>query len=122
MTHLTILCARFQLSDIQVLWPWHHCYTSEHYFSNQRFNNCSPTVIVGFVKLMSDSFCGSRVFKMNIQFCCRSSVIFRNIPSQCTMISFCQCWFLPAVPLCWCCLPIICVCRHVCRSGHSQYI
>jgi hypothetical protein len=39
-------------------------------FSNQRFSNCSPTVDVGFVKLTSDSFCGNRVFKMNIQFCC----------------------------------------------------
>jgi hypothetical protein len=51
-------------------------------FSNQRFSNCSPTVDVGFVKLTSDSFCGNRVFKMNIQFCCHqfcsSSVIFLN--------------------------------------------
>jgi hypothetical protein len=39
-------------------------------FSNQRFSNCSPTVDVGFVELISDSFCGKRVFKMNIQFCC----------------------------------------------------
>jgi hypothetical protein len=27
-------------------------------------------VDVGFEKLKSDSFCGNRVFKMNIQFCC----------------------------------------------------
>jgi hypothetical protein len=38
--------------------------------SNQRFNNCSPTVDIGFVKFTSDSFCGNRVFKMNIQLCC----------------------------------------------------
>jgi hypothetical protein len=31
-------------------------------FINQRFSNCSPTVDVGCVKLMSDSFCGNRVF------------------------------------------------------------
>jgi hypothetical protein len=28
-------------------------------FSDQRFSNCSPTVDVGFVKLMSESFCGN---------------------------------------------------------------
>jgi hypothetical protein len=39
-------------------------------FCNQRFRNCSPTVDVGFVKLASDSVCGNRVFKFNIQFCC----------------------------------------------------
>jgi hypothetical protein len=39
-------------------------------FINQRFGNCSLTVVVGFVKLMSDGFCGNRDFKMNIQFCC----------------------------------------------------
>jgi hypothetical protein len=38
-------------------------------FSNQGFSNCSPTVDVEFVKLMLDSFCGNRGFKMNIQFC-----------------------------------------------------
>jgi hypothetical protein len=32
-------------------------------------------VDVGFVKLRSDSFCGNRVFKMNIQFCCSSPVL-----------------------------------------------
>jgi hypothetical protein len=63
---------------------------------------------------------------MNIQFCwqvcCNSSVIFRNIPSQCTAISFCQCWILPTVPLCWCCLPMIHVCRlnlRNCRSWNA---
>jgi hypothetical protein len=53
-------------------------------FSNQRFSNCSSTVDIGFVKLTSDSFCGNRDFKMNIQFCYRlcssSTVIFRNNP------------------------------------------
>jgi hypothetical protein len=52
-------------------------------FSNQGFRNCSLTVDVGFVKLTSDSFCGSRVFKINIQFCCHlcysSSVIFKTV-------------------------------------------
>jgi hypothetical protein len=38
--------------------------------SNHRFSNCSLTVNVGFVKLMLDSFCGNRLIKMNIQFCC----------------------------------------------------
>jgi hypothetical protein len=48
-------------------------------FSNQRFSNCCPTVNVAFVKLTSFSFCGNRVFKMNIQFCCSRSVIFETI-------------------------------------------
>jgi hypothetical protein len=39
-------------------------------FSNQRLRNSSPTVDVGFVKLTSGSFCGNRVFKMNIPFFC----------------------------------------------------
>jgi hypothetical protein len=53
-------------------------------------------VDVGFVKLTSYSSCRNSVFKMNIPFCCHlwcsSSVIFRNYPSQCTTISFCQYW------------------------------
>jgi hypothetical protein len=71
--------------------------------SNQRFSNRCPTVNVGFVKLASDSFCGNMVLKMNIRFCCHlccsSSLIFRNNPSHCTRISFCQCWLSPTVPL-----------------------
>jgi hypothetical protein len=44
---------------------------SEHFtLSNQRFINCRPTMDGGFVKLTPDSFCGNRVLKMNIQFCC----------------------------------------------------
>jgi hypothetical protein len=38
--------------------------------NNQRISSCSPTVDVGFLKLTSDSFCGNKVFGMNIQFCC----------------------------------------------------
>jgi hypothetical protein len=64
-----------------LIWPYHACVSScliltpsfTHLsitFSNQRFSNCNPTVDVRFFKLMSDSFCGNRVFKMNIQFCC----------------------------------------------------
>jgi hypothetical protein len=59
---------------------------------------------------------------MNIQFCCSSSVIFQNNPSQWTMISFCQSWFLSTVSLCRCCLPVIGVCWHICRNCHSQYV
>jgi hypothetical protein len=33
------------------------------------------------------------------QLCCSCSVIFRNSPSQYTMISFCQCWFSLMVSL-----------------------
>jgi hypothetical protein len=35
-------------------------------FSKQRFSNCGNTVDVGVVNLTSDSFCGNRVFRMNI--------------------------------------------------------
>jgi hypothetical protein len=68
-------------------------------FSILRFSDCSPVVDGGFVKLTSDSFCGSTVLKINIQFfchlCCSKSVIFRINLSQWMMISFCQCWFSP---------------------------
>jgi hypothetical protein len=61
-------------------------------FNNQRFSNCSPTVDVGCVKLTLDSFCGNRVFKINIRFCCHlccnSFVILRNTPSQWTRKTF----------------------------------
>jgi len=39
-------------------------------FSDLLFSSCSSTVDVGFAKLSSDCFCGIRVFKMNIEFCC----------------------------------------------------
>jgi hypothetical protein len=39
-------------------------------FSNQRFSNCNLRVDVGFVKVTLDSFCGNKVFEMNIQLCC----------------------------------------------------
>jgi hypothetical protein len=55
-------------------------------FSNHRFSNCRPTINVGCVKITLDSFCGKRVFKINIQFCCHlccsSPVIFRNNSSM----------------------------------------
>jgi hypothetical protein len=80
-------------------------------FSYQRFSKCSPTRDVGFLKLMSDSFCGNRIFRWI--FCsavtCAAviSVIFLNSPSGCKMIYFCQCWFSPTVPHLHCCLPMI---------------
>jgi hypothetical protein len=120
-THLTISRAHFQLSDVQVLWSFAHL---SFPFSNQRFSSCSPTVDVGFVKLTSDSFCGNSDLKMNIQFfchlCCSRFVIFRNNPSLCTTISFCQCWFSSTVPLPWYCLPMIRVCRHNLRNCRSR--
>jgi hypothetical protein len=74
-------------------------------FSNQKFSNCRPTLYVGFVKLTLDNFCGNSVFEMNIQICyqpcCNICVIFRNNHSQCTRISFCECWYSPIDPLRW---------------------
>jgi hypothetical protein len=89
-------------------------------FSNKRFRNCSFAVDVRFVKLMSDSFCGNRVFMMNIQFC-SSSVIFWNNPSQYMTMSFSQCWFSHTVPFHSWCLPLIRVCWHHLRDCRSQY-
>jgi hypothetical protein len=37
-------------------------------FSNQRFNICSPTMDVGFVKLTSDSFCGNGDFSSTVTY------------------------------------------------------
>jgi hypothetical protein len=92
-------------------------------FSNQRFSSCNPTVDVGFVKLTSDRFCGNRVFKMNIQFCCHmrcsSSVIFLNNPSQCMMFSFCHWRFSPTVPACGCHLPMVHECLHNLRPDFA---
>ena len=49
-------------------------------------------VDAGFVKLLSDCFCGNSVFKMNIEFCCHlccsSSMIFRHNPLQYMAIPF----------------------------------
>ena len=60
-------------------------------FSNQYFSKSNTTVDVGSVKI-SDSFCGNRVFKMNIEFfshlCCSSSMIFRHNPLHCMVIPF----------------------------------
>jgi hypothetical protein len=86
-------------------------------FSNKRFSNCGSTMDFGFVNLALDSFCGNSVIKINIQFCCHlycSTMI--NCPSQCTMISFSQCWFLPTVPFRLCHLPIIRVRQHKLRN------
>jgi hypothetical protein len=91
-------------------------------FSIQRFSNCSPTMNVGFVKLTGYSFCGNKVLKMNIQFCCYlcCTMIFRNNPSQCTTIYFCQFWVSSTVPLSWC-FPVIHVRPHNRRNCSSRY-
>jgi hypothetical protein len=75
-------------------------------FSNQRCGSCSPTVDVG---LWSSRHVGHFLWKQDLQYeysvllsChlyCRSSVIFRNNPSQCTRIPLRQCWLSPIVPL-----------------------
>ena len=86
-------------------------------FSNQRFGNCSSAVDIGLVKLLSNCFCGNRVFKMNTEFCCYLcyiiSLIFRHNPLHLV-------WFSVTVPLS--CLPIICVCLNKlgnCCSGYT---
>jgi hypothetical protein len=49
-------------------------------------------------------------------------VILQNNPSQYRMVSFCQCWFSPTVPLRCCRLPMICVCSHNLRNCRSRYL
>jgi len=65
-------------------------------------------------------------FHMNIEFCChlccRSSVVFRHNPFQCTAISSTLFWLSATVSLSWWCHPMICVCHHTlgnCCSGYS---
>jgi hypothetical protein len=107
----------FQLSGVQVFMVVTPSFTYLRItFGKRRFSNCNRTVDVGFVKLMSDSFCGNGpsrwLFSSTaLHLCCSSSVIFGNNPSRYTMISFCRCWISPAVPLHWCCLPMIGVMR-----------
>jgi hypothetical protein len=120
---LTISRAPLRLSDVRGFWSWHH-----------RLRIWALLTVIwgltiaalqwmfGFVKLKSDGFCGNSVFKMNTQFCCHlccSSSVFppppRNNPSQCTTISL-SCRISPTVPLRWCCLPMIRVCRHKLRK------
>jgi hypothetical protein len=104
---------RFQLSNVQVLWPWHHSLRIWALLSGLA---TAALPWMDFWSSRGTVFCGNRVFKMNIQFCCHlccsSSVILRNNPSQCTTNSFCQCWFSPAVPYRSRCLPMTCECPH----------
>jgi hypothetical protein len=51
-------------------------------FSNKRFTSCSPTVIVGFVKLTLNRFCGNEVFKMNMQLTYAAVLCYR-FPQSC---------------------------------------
>jgi hypothetical protein len=111
------------LHAFPVVWcPGFVVVTSEHCFQYSEVSQLNPYRYrgVGFVKLTSDSFPWYGIFKINIQFCCGSSVIFRNNPSECTIISFDQYWFSPTVPLRWCCLPTIRVCRHNLRNCRSR--
>jgi hypothetical protein len=122
MTHPTISCTRFQLSDAQVLWWWHHV----HIYALLSVIKC---LAIAALLWMLDMWSSCQtvfvetVFKIIIQFCCRlccSTVIFQKNPFQCRMISFCQYWFSLTVPLCWC-LAKICICWHNLRNSHTQY-
>jgi len=82
-------------------------------FSNQRFNNCSSTTDIGFVKLLSGCFCGNGVFKLNIKFCCclccSSSDFYRQSSSMyCNPLHL----FLVFSHYSFLCLSMICVCHH----------
>jgi hypothetical protein len=66
--------------------------------SNQRFSNCSPTVDVGFVELMS-VFVETGSSRWIFSSAAVVLWFFLNNPSHCMTISFCQCWFLSTVPL-----------------------
>jgi len=72
-------------------------------FSNHRFSNCSSTVDVGLVKLALGHFCGNRVLKMNIEFCCHlccsSSTIFIHSPLQFMGAPFTEFWYSATIPI-----------------------
>jgi len=80
-------------------------------FSNQRFNSCSSTMDIGFVKLLSGCFCGNRVFKLHIEFCCclccSSSDFYRQFSSM-----YGDPFHLVLVFSHYSRLPMICVCHH----------
>jgi hypothetical protein len=94
-------------------------------FSNQRFSNCGPAV--GFVNLMSVSFCGNRVVRMNIQFCCPlSSVLqqFCGFPKQ-SFSMFCD-LFLSMLIFGHCSSSLMLsshdwFCRYNLRNSRSRY-
>jgi hypothetical protein len=89
-------------------------------FSNQKVSNCSPIMDVRFVKFRSDNFCGNRVFKVNIQFCCPvtyAAVVLWFLETVLLNIRSLS----PIVPLRWCCLPMIRVCLHNLRNCRSRY-
>lgn len=117
--------SHFQLSDVQVLWSWHHCLCTWALLSIIRGLTVAaePTVDAEFVKPTSGSFfleTGSTKLK-NIQLCCylccSSSVISRNSLCRCLSlnIDFCQISLFPS-----CCLPMIRVCRHNLRNCRSR--
>jgi hypothetical protein len=116
-----------QLSDVQVLWSWHHRLRIWALLSVVRgLAFAALPWIVGFVKLTSDSFVETGLrdeysVLLSCRLCCSISMIFRNNPSQCSTIAFCQCWISPTVPLRWCCLPMIRVCRHKLRNCRPRY-
>jgi hypothetical protein len=123
---LTIPGARLQLSDVQVLWSWHH--RLDIWILLSVIRGLATAALPWMLDLWSSRL---TVFvetvKMNIQFCCHlccsSFFIFRNYSysSQCKTITFCQCWFSPTAPL-RSCLPMIRACRHNLRNYCSLYI
>jgi hypothetical protein len=114
------------LSDVQVLWSWHHRLRIWALLSVIR------GAAIAALRWMLDLWSSRRtVFgetgssrwifsSAAFHQGCSSSVIFRNNP-QCTTISLCQCWVWPIVPLRWCCLPMIRVCWRNLRNCRSRY-
>jgi hypothetical protein len=108
----------FQLSDVQVLWSWHH--RSRIWALLTVIRGLAVAAIPWIFDLLSSL---RTVFVETVccRLCCSNCVIFRNNSSQCTTIYLCHCWFSHTVSLRWFCLPMIRVCRHNLRNCRYRY-
>jgi hypothetical protein len=126
-TYLTTLRARLQLSDVQVLWSWHHRLRIRALRSVIRglATAALPRILglwTSFRTVFVETGASRWIFSsVAVHMCCSSALIFRNNPSQCTTISFCHCRFSTTVSLRSCCLPMICVCQHNLWNCCSRY-
>jgi hypothetical protein len=117
----------FQLSDVLVLWSWHHHLRIWALLFVIRGSGIAALPWMLRLRSSRQRFfveTGSSTWIFNsaaVHLCWSRCMISRNNPSQCTTISFCQCWFSPTVPLRWCYLPMIRVCRHNLRNCRSRY-
>jgi hypothetical protein len=77
-------------------------------FDSQRFSNCALQWMLdlwsSYWTVFSETWSSKWIFSSVVPCAAVVLWLFRNNPSQCTTISFCQCWISRTVPLRWCCL------------------